>query len=66
MSDIQPINLNRVEVKPADTSAPIALEISWNPINPDRANFKTQKIVVDGLVIGIDIFLMHGEWKAHY
>ncbi len=53
MSDIQTIRLNRVEVKLADTSDPVALKISWYPLKKGGSNFKSQKMSVheDKIVI---------------
>ncbi|MDH5737909.1 MAG: hypothetical protein OEZ23_06330 [Gammaproteobacteria bacterium] len=42
MSRIQNININRVEVKLADTDDPLASSIGWDPVNSGGANFKTQ------------------------
>ena len=42
MSQIQDININRVEVKLADTDDPLASRIDWDPLNSGGANFKTQ------------------------
>ncbi len=53
MSDIQKINLNKVEVKLADTDDPVAQKISWDPARGGGASFKTQKMEVNGYVITI-------------
>ncbi len=44
MTEIKEINLNRVEVKLADTDDPVALKVSWDPKKPGGSNFKAQKI----------------------
>jgi hypothetical protein len=46
MSEIQDINLNKFELKLADTEDPVAQKVSWNPHNPGGSNFRTQDLVV--------------------
>lgn len=53
MSDIQKINLNKVEVKLADTDDPVAQKISWEPARGGGASFKTQHMDVKEYVISI-------------
>lgn len=54
MSRIQDININKVEVKLADTDDPLASRIDWDPVKSGGANFRTQKLERDastGLLI---------------
>lgn len=44
MSDIQNINVNKFELKLADTDDPIAQKVSWEPAKHGGTNFKSQKI----------------------
>ena len=44
MSGIQNININKFELKLADTDDPIAQKVSWEPAKHGGANFKTQKV----------------------
>ncbi|EGR0209250.1 hypothetical protein FMH16_22280, partial [Vibrio vulnificus] len=46
MSKIQRININKVEVKLADTDDPVASKVSWDPVNPGGSNFKSQKMTI--------------------
>lgn len=46
MSQIESINLNKFELKLADTDDPVALKVSWEPVNPGGASFKTQRLAV--------------------
>ncbi|MCL6414068.1 hypothetical protein MIB92_00260 [Aestuariirhabdus sp. Z084] len=54
MSEIQTINVNKVEVKLADTDDPLAQKISWNPAKSGGSNFKTQKMTVEGKRVVIE------------
>lgn len=47
MAEIQDININRVEVKLADTDDPLASKIDWSPAASGGANFRTQKLDKD-------------------
>jgi len=53
MSDIQNININKFELKLADTDDPVAQKVSWEPAKAGGSNFKTQKIefAVDKIIV---------------
>lgn len=44
MSDIQKININKFELKLADTDDPVAQKVSWEPAVAGGSNFKSQKV----------------------
>lgn len=44
MAEIQNININKFELKLADTDDPIAQKVSWEPAKRGGANFKTERI----------------------
>lgn len=54
MTQIQNIHLNKFELKLADTDDPVALKVSWEPVKPGGANFKTQKLNISPKRISVE------------
>ncbi|MGF1688452.1 hypothetical protein L4C36_17490 [Photobacterium japonica] len=50
---VQHININRFELKSADTDDPVSKRISWNPLAPGGSSFKSQTMTVLGDTIEI-------------